>query len=55
MKSPKCKPFPPASRYRRKVVRSLRYDGETLTVEIQGEGFAFAHVVFHRPARFRVR
>ena len=27
----------------RKVSRSLRYDGQTLTIEIQGEGFAFAH------------
>jgi hypothetical protein len=36
------------------VVRSLWYDGETLTVEIQGEGFAFARLVFHRPAGFRV-
>ncbi len=35
-------------------MRSLRYDGETLSVEIQGEGFAFARVVFHQPAGFRV-
>jgi hypothetical protein len=54
MNAPKCKPFPPAERYRRKVVRSLRYDGENLAVEIQGEGFAFARVVFRDPAGFRV-
>jgi hypothetical protein len=54
MKPPKCNPFPPANRYKRKVVRALRYDGETLVVEIQGEGFAFARVIFHQPAGFRV-
>jgi hypothetical protein len=54
MKVPKCKPYPPAARYRRKAVRSLSYDGETLAIEIQGEGFAFARVMFRRPAGFRV-
>ncbi len=54
MNPPKCKPYPPASRYRTKAVRSLDYDGETLTVEIQGEGFAYARVVFRQPAGFRV-
>jgi hypothetical protein len=54
MNPPKCKPHPPAARYRRKVVRSLRYDRETLAIEIQGEGFAFARVEFRRPAGFRV-
>jgi hypothetical protein len=54
MKPPKCQPYPPAARYRQKVVRSLSYDGKTLTIEIQGEGFAFARVVFHQPAGFRV-
>jgi hypothetical protein len=36
------------------VVRSLRYDGESLEIEIQGEGFAFARVVFRELAGFRV-
>ena len=54
MKPPKCKPYLPAARYSRKVIRSLRYDGETLVIEIQCEGFAFARLVFHRPAGFRV-
>jgi hypothetical protein len=54
MKPPKCKPFLPAARYREKVVRSLRYDGDTLSIEIQAEGFAFARVLFRRPAGFRV-
>ncbi len=54
MKPPRCAPYPPATRYARKVVRSLRYDGDTLAVEIQGEGFAFARVVFRQPAGFRV-
>lgn len=54
MKRPKCEPFPSAARYRRKAVRSLSYDGETLTLDIQGEGFAFARVVFRRTVGFRV-
>jgi hypothetical protein len=54
MKTPKCKPLLAAARYKRKAVRSLRYDGEALIVEIQGDGFAFARVVFERPAGFRL-
>jgi hypothetical protein len=54
MKAPRCKPYPPAARYRQKAVRSLWYDGDTLAVEIQGEGFAFARILFRRPAGFRV-
>lgn len=54
MKAPKCQPFKPSSRYKRVVVRSLWYDGETLAIEVQGEEFAFARVVFRRPAGFRV-
>jgi hypothetical protein len=54
MKPPRCNLYPPSARYRRKVVRSLRYDGETLEVDIQGEGFAFARVVFRHPVGFRV-
>lgn len=53
MKPPRCKPYPPAARYPRKVVQSLRYDGD-LTVDIQGEGFGFARVVFRQPAGFRL-
>lgn len=53
-KTPKCKPFPPASRYKRKAIRSLRYDGETLAIEIEGEGLAFARVLFQRVGGFRV-
>lgn len=54
MKPPQCKPFPPAARYPRKVVRSLRYDGEVLVIDIQGERFAFARVIFRDPIGFRV-
>jgi hypothetical protein len=54
MREPKCTPYPPATRYRRKAVRALRFDGDTLTIEIQGEAFAFAHVVFRSPTAFRV-
>jgi hypothetical protein len=35
-------------------VRSVRYDGESLVVEVQGEGFAFARLVFQNPRGFRV-
>ena len=54
MKPPKCTVFPPSNRYKRKAVRSVRYDGASLVIEIQGERFAFARVVFNRPAGFRV-
>ncbi|MBK9176514.1 MAG: hypothetical protein IPM46_09285 [Flavobacteriales bacterium] len=54
MRQPKCKPFLPAAKYPRKAVRSVHYDGTDLSIEIQGEGFAFARVVFSNPAGFRV-
>ena len=55
MKPPKCTPYPPSTRYDRVVVRSLWYDNDGLTIEVQGPGFVFARVVFRRPAGFRVR
>jgi len=54
MKPPKCTVFQPSIRYKQKVVRSVHFDGVSLVIEIQGEGFAFARVVFNRPAGFRV-
>jgi hypothetical protein len=54
MEPPKCIPFPPSARYKRVVVRSLWYDRETLAIEVQGEGFAFARLAFRRPVGFRV-
>ena len=54
MRPPKCSLYPPASRYPRKVVRSLHYDGETLTIDIQGEGFTYARIIFQAPVWFRV-
>ena len=54
MRAPKCKPFEPALRYQRKVVRSLQFNGRTLTVDFQGEGFAFGRLVFAFPVWFRV-
>jgi hypothetical protein len=54
MKPPKCTPYPPASRYKRVVVRSLWYDNDGLAIQVQGSGFVFAQVVFRRPAGFRV-
>jgi hypothetical protein len=54
MKTPKCKLLPAAAVFARKVVRSIRFDGEKLVIDIQGEGFQFARVVFIRPVGFRV-
>jgi hypothetical protein len=52
--SPKCKPYPPAARYKSMTIRFLRYDGETLVIEAQGDSFVFARIVFRRPLGFRV-
>jgi hypothetical protein len=54
MRPPKCKIFPPSARYRKKVVRSLQYDGETLVIEIQGDGISLARVIFKNVVGFRV-
>ena len=54
MRPPKCIPFLPSTRYKQVAVRSLWYDNDGLAIEVQGEGFVFARVVFHRPAGFRV-
>ncbi len=54
MKPPKCKVFPPSVRYLEKVIRSLQYDGETLVIDIQGQEFSFARVIFRKVIGFRV-
>jgi hypothetical protein len=55
MRPPKCTPYPPSARYKLVHLRSLRYDDDDgLIIEVQGEGFVFARVVFSRPAGFRV-
>ena len=54
MKPPKCKPLQFGTRYSNKAVRSVHYDGKILSVEIQGEGFAYARVVFKQPVGFRI-
>ncbi|MEX2172765.1 MAG: hypothetical protein WD872_00300 [Pirellulaceae bacterium] len=54
MKRPKCTTYPPSTRYKRVVVRSLWYDNDGLTIEVQGPGFVFARVIFRLPAGFRV-
>lgn len=51
---PECVLVPESRRYSRKALRRLSFDGETLTVEIQGEGLAFARVVFRGVVGFRV-
>lgn len=54
MKPPKCTVFQPSTRYREKVVRSVRYDGKVLVIDIQGERFSFARVIFKRVVGFRI-
>ena len=54
MNAPKCQPYPPSQRYDRVVIRSLRFDCQNLEIDVQGEGFLFARIVFRRPAGFRV-
>lgn len=54
MNPPKCTVYPASTCYREKVVRSLRYDGQTLVIDIQGERFSFARVTFKRVVGFRV-
>jgi hypothetical protein len=52
--APHCSLVTESSRYARKVVRALRYDGTDLVVDIQGPGFSFARVVFRDPVGFRM-
>ena len=49
-----CEPVPEAKRYSRKAVRGMTFDGGTLTLDIQGEGFSFARLVFRDVLGFRV-
>lgn len=35
-------------------MRSIRFDGSTLEIDVQGDGFAFARVRFREPTGFRV-
>jgi hypothetical protein len=35
-------------------MRSLHYDGQSLVIELQGDGFAFVRLVFAEPQGFRV-
>ena len=43
---PECVPVPDAARYPQKAVRAVRLDGRTLLIDIQGEGFSYARLVF---------
>jgi hypothetical protein len=54
MMPPKCNPIPTPSRYLKKAIRSLDHDGRTLRIDIQGEDFSFATLVFGNPTGFRV-
>jgi hypothetical protein len=54
MVPPKCKPMPTPNHYRKKAIRSIKHDGDSLRIDIQGEDFSFATLVFRRPAGFRV-
>lgn len=52
--NPICVPVLEARRYIRKTVRGMSFDGSTLTLDIQGEGFSYARLVFHDVFGFRV-
>ena len=51
---PECTAVPQSERYSRVDLRSLRFDGSDLTIEVQGTGLAYARLIFHDPAGFRV-
>jgi len=52
--APRCTLVAESQRYAQKVVRSVRFDGRDLVVEIQGPGWSFAQVVFREVQGFRV-
>ena len=61
MNKPVCTVYEPSSRYSKKVVRGLKINNEvefgyrySLIVEIQGEGFSYARVIFKEVLGFRV-
>lgn len=54
MNAPRCTPFQPAQRYTWTKLRSLRFDGEELVVEVQGREFEFARITFNDIVGFRV-
>ncbi len=54
MEAPNCRPFLPSCRYKRVELRSLGYDGQALTLDLQGVGFEFVRVRFVDPVGFRV-
>ena len=51
---PVCVAVPEAKRYARIAVRAIAFDGSTLTLDIQGEGFSYARLVFRDVVGFRV-
>ena len=51
---PKCVLIPEATRYRKKAVRIIRFDEPDLIIEVQGEGFSYARIVFRDVIGFRV-
>jgi hypothetical protein len=54
MRPPRCKPFEPARRIHRKVVQSVRFDGQTLLVDIEVKEGGRARVEFRNTVGFRV-
>src|SRR5687768_14309645 len=50
---PRCVPIAEARRFPRVALRSLRFDGVDLVVELQGTGFLFVRVVFRAVIGFR--
>lgn len=54
MNTPKCTPLLAAGRYPQKKLRSLRFDGDELIVEMQGHNFEYARLTFSDVIGFRV-
>lgn len=53
--SPVKEVLPESRRYKRIAVRSIRFDDlQTLVVDVQGEGFSFARILFQNVTGFRV-
>ena len=54
MNTPNCIVLPECLPFKRVETRSIRYDGELLTVELQGEGFVWLRIVFRDSLGFRI-
>ncbi|MFO1344589.1 MAG: hypothetical protein U1F05_15905 [Burkholderiales bacterium] len=53
MEKPRCVVLPTCLPYKNVATRSIRFVEDVLTVEVQGEGFVWLHVVFREVIGFR--